>query len=95
MDALDIFTRIVGSPRFVAAAVITAVGASGYAVFKATRTQKRLVAFMHANGFRGTDTGSTMWLAQVIERWEIRDICGHLDGRWVEVQSHVPAALSV
>ena len=89
MDALDIFARIVGSPLFVAAAVITAVGASGYAVLKATRTQQRLVAFMHANGFRWTDTGSTMWLARVIERWEMRDICGHLDGRWVEVRSRV------
>ena len=89
MDALDIFTRIVGSPLFVAAAVITAVGASGYAVLKATRTQQRLVAFMHANGFRWTDTGSTLWLARVIERWGMRDICGHLDGRWVEVRSRV------
>ena len=89
MDALDIFARIVGSPLFVAAAVITAVGASGYVVLTAIRTQQRLVAFMHANGFRWTDTGSTMWLAGVIERWGTRDICGHLDGRWVEVQSHV------
>ena len=89
MDALDIFARIVGSPLFVAAAVITTVGASGYAVLKATRTQQRLVAFMHANGFRWTDTGSTMWLARVIERWEMRDICGHLDGRWVEVRLRV------
>ena len=30
-----------------------------------------------------------MWLARVIERWEMRDICGHLDGRWVEVRSRV------
>ena len=30
MDALDIFARIIGSPLFVAAAVITAVEASSY-----------------------------------------------------------------
>ena len=89
MDALDIFAGIVGSPLFVAAALITAVAASGYAVLEAIRTQQRLVAFMRANGFRWTDTGSTMWLARVIERWEMRDICGHLDGRWVEVRSRV------
>jgi hypothetical protein len=89
MDALEMFARIVGSPLFVVAAVITVVGAGGYAVSKAIRTQQRLVAFMLANGFRWIDTGSTMWLARLIERWEMRDICGHLDGRWVEVRSRV------
>lgn len=89
MDVLDTIARITGSPLFVAAAVTTAAGAGGYAVYSAIRTHQRLVGFMRANGFRWTDSGSTMWLARVIERWEMRDICGHLDGRWVEVRARV------
>jgi hypothetical protein len=85
MDAFDWFARVVGSPLFVAAAVMTAVCAGAYAVLQGVRKHQRLVAFMQANGLRWSDTGSTMWLARVIERWEMCNICGELDGRWVEV----------
>jgi hypothetical protein len=87
MDAFDLFARIVGSPLFQVVAVLAVVGASVYGVITRVREQQRLVAFMQAHGFRWTDTGSTMWLARLIERWDLQQICGHFDGRWVEVRS--------
>lgn len=89
MTAFDAFALVVGSPLFLSAAVLTAVAASVYAILQGVRSQQRFVAFMEAYGLRWTDTGSTMWLARVIERWERRDICGHLDGRWVDVRSRI------
>ena len=89
MDALDFFTRIVGSPIFLPATTLTAVGAGIYAVRKAMRSRQRLLAFMQTHGFRWTDTGSTMWLARVVERWDLLDICGSFDGRWVDVRLRV------
>lgn len=89
MDAFDLFAMIVGSPFFMAAAVLTAVGASGHAVREGLRSRRRLLAFMQTHGFRWTDTGSTMWLARVIERWEVLDIHGQFDGRWVDVRSRI------
>ncbi len=87
MDAFDIFAKIVGSPFFVAAATLTVIGAGGYAVLQSVRSRQRLLAFMQTHGFRWTETGSTMWLARVIERFEMLDICGQFDGRWVDVRS--------
>ncbi len=89
MDFFDIFAKIVGSPLFVAAATLTVIGAGGYAVLQSVRSRRRLLAFMRTHGFRWTETGSTMWLARVIERWEVLDICGHFDGRWVDVRSRI------
>ena len=87
VDAFDIFAMIVGSPLFAAAAVLTAIGAGSHAVLQSVRSRRRLIAFMQTHGFRWTETGSTMWLARVIERFEVLDICGQLDGRWVDVRS--------
>ena len=89
MELFDIFSVIVGSPLFKAAAVLTAVAASGYAVLQAVGSRRRLLGFMETHGFRWTDTGSTLWLARVVERWDVLDICGHLDGRWVDVRSRI------
>lgn len=86
MDAFDWLIAVVGSPLFLAAAVMTAVGVGAYAVLQAVRKHQRLVAFMQANGLHWSDTGSTMWLARVIERWDLCNICGELDGRWVDVR---------
>lgn len=89
MDAFDIFAKIVGSPLFMVAAVLIAIGASGHAVIRSVRSRRRLLGFMKTHGFRWTETGSTMWLARVIERFEVLDICGHFDGRWVDVRSRI------
>lgn len=89
MDLFDIFVRIVGSPLFLGFAVLTAVGGSAYGVVMRVRTQQRLVAFMQAHGLRWADTGSTMWLARLIERWDLQQICGNVDQRWVEVRSRI------
>jgi len=88
MDALDTFAQILDSPLFMAAAVLTAAVAGGHALLRGLRTRQRIVAFMQTHGFRWTETGSTMWLARVIERWEVLEICGHFDGRWVDVRWH-------
>lgn len=89
MGPFDVFATIVGSPVFVAAATLTAIGAIGHAVRESVRSRRRLLAFMQTHGFRWTETGSTMWLARVIERFDLLDMCGHYDGRWVDVRSRV------
>jgi hypothetical protein len=87
MDPFEIFATIVGSRLFMAVAALALVGASGHAVLQSVRSRRRLLAFMQTHGFRWTETGSTMWLARVIERFEMLDMCGHYDGRWVDVRS--------
>jgi hypothetical protein len=89
MDALDTLALIVESPLFMAVAVLTVVGGTAYAVLQAVRTRQRIVSFMQAHGFRWTDTGSTMWLARLIERWEMLEISGALDGLSVDVRMRI------